>query len=61
MQLLSYEEFCDIYYDDIYCEYMESGAYYEWDVEMEDYEERAYEDYLKGECSWVKRKPENNT
>ena len=40
---LEYEDFIALYEDDLYCEYMETGAYYEQDKEV--FDERKYEEY----------------
>lgn len=50
---LSFEEFLDLHDDDIYCEYMETGAYY--DTEREDFDEWVYEAYLRDEGQWKGR------
>jgi hypothetical protein len=41
--LLTYDEFVDLYEDDLYIEFMETGAYYEF--EEEDWLEKRYEEY----------------
>ena len=43
---LSYEEYCELFEDDLYIEFMESGAYYEY-MEIEDWYEQKYDSYLK--------------
>jgi hypothetical protein len=40
---LTYDEFIDLYEDDLYIEFMETGAYYEF--EQEDWLEERYEEY----------------
>ena len=40
---LTYDEFIDLYEDDLYTEFMETGAYYEF--EEEDWLEERYEEY----------------
>ena len=40
---LTYDEFIDLYEDDLYIEFMETGAYYEF--EEEDWLEERYEEY----------------
>ena len=40
---LTYDEFVELYEDDLYIEFMESGAYYEF--EQEDWLEERYERY----------------
>lgn len=40
---LSYDLFCDLFEDDLYIEFMETGAYYEF--EQEDWLEKRYEEY----------------
>ena len=40
---LTYDEFIDLYEDDLYIEFMETGAYYEF--EEEDWLEERYERY----------------
>jgi len=52
-------EFCDfieIYEEDVYCAFMETGASYE--MELENFEELEYEDYLKGHGQWARKPPE---
>ena len=41
---LSYNEYSELFEDDLYIEYMESGAYYEF-IELEDWIEQQYERY----------------
>ena len=43
---LSYDEWLELYEDDLYIEFMESGAYYEF--EQEDWLEQRYEQYENG-------------
>ena len=40
---ITYDEFIDLYEDDLYIEFMETGAYYEF--EQEDWLEERYEEY----------------
>ena len=40
---ITFDEFCTLYEDDLYIEFMETGAYYEF--EQEDWLERRYEEY----------------
>ena len=40
---LTYDEFCTLYEDDLYIEFMETGAYYEF--EEEDWLEERYDEY----------------
>ena len=42
---LSYEEYCELFEDELYIEFMESGAYYEF-IEIEDWYEQKYDSYL---------------
>ncbi len=44
---LTYDEFVELYEDDLYIEFMESGAYYEF--EQEDWLERRYEEYERSQ------------
>jgi hypothetical protein len=47
---LEFQDFLDIYEQEVYCAYMESGAYY--DTERESFDELEYEDYLLGHGQW---------
>jgi len=47
---LEFGDFTEIYEDEIYCAYMETGSYY--DTEWEDFQELEYEDYLAGGGHW---------
>ena len=40
---LSYEMFCDLFEDELYIKFMETGAYYE--IDQEDWLELEYETY----------------
>ena len=40
---ITFDEFCTLYEDDLYIEFMETGAYYEF--EQEDWLEHRYEEY----------------
>ena len=40
---ITFDEFCTLYEDDLYIEFMETGAYYEF--EQEDWLEERYERY----------------
>ena len=40
---ITFDEFCTLYEDDLYIEFMETGAYYEF--EQEDWLEERYEEY----------------
>ena len=40
---ITFDEFCTLYEDDLYIEFMETGAYYEF--EEEDWLEERYEEY----------------
>ena len=42
-QDITFDEFCTLYEDDLYIEFMETGAYYEF--EQEDWLEDRYEEY----------------
>ncbi len=48
---LEFQDFLDIYEEDIYCAYMESGSYY--DTDKEKFDEAEYEEYLRGEGQWA--------
>ena len=43
---LSYEEYCDLFEDDLCIEFMESGAYYEY-IDLGDWLEQKYDDYCE--------------
>lgn len=58
MQLLSYEEFLEKFYDEIYIMYMETGAYY--DTDREHFDEMMYEDYTNGRGKWVNLEKERS-
>lgn len=59
MRDLEFQDFIEIYEDDIYCAYMETGCYY--DMELEDFEELEYEDYLQGSDRWAEKPKEKIT
>ena len=46
---MDFEEFCETYEDDIYIEYMETGTYYELDVDLERFSEWKYDEFLTGD------------
>lgn len=48
---LEFCDFIDIYEEEIYCAYMESGAYYDMDSEI--FVEEEYEDYLAEVGQWA--------
>jgi len=51
IQGLSFEDFLDMYDEDIYCAYMETGSYY--DTSREVFDDSEYESYLRGEGQWT--------
>ena len=58
MQPLSYEEFLERFYDEVYITYMETGAYY--DTRRELFDEMMYEDYLRNPERWENQRRETN-
>jgi hypothetical protein len=52
MFVIDFETFIELYGDDIAIEFSELGMTYELDSEMEDYEEKQYEDYCNRIGKW---------
>lgn len=48
---LTFESFLEVYEEEIYCAYMETGAYY--DTDRETFDDNEYESYLRGEGQWT--------
>lgn len=50
--IIDFETFLDLYDEDLYIKYMETGCYY--DTDREAFDELEYESYCKREGSWAK-------
>ena len=49
---VDFETFLEMYDDDLYIEYMETGCYK--DTDREQFDEQAYEDYCNRKGRWAK-------